>query len=214
MSVISEEDINQKSALKLPIKLKQSLDSFNSSRNEEVLFFSSNSLLMHSNLLSKTAQPQPNKRQKIYDSEDLDIKKKLFSSENAQKSYNIRSTEALSSDPTSLRVKNYKSSKGFSLIKLIEKDKKKKKRENNLMIIKKEEKKSDDEKKERTDIYGNVICKKNKKNVKVSFVDKVTSQPLVNVVNIESFKNYNYIYGIPKEEKIEKSSDCQCCTIY
>jgi hypothetical protein len=214
MSEISEEDINRKSALNLSIKLKQSSDSSNSSRNEDELFFSTNCLLMKTNLISKTAQPHPNKRQKIYDSMDLDIKKKLFSSEIAQKSDNKRSTEAISTEPTSLRVKNYKSpKKRFSIIKLIEKGKKKKK-ENNLFLIKKKEKESINDKKERTDIYGNVICKKNKKNVKVSFVDKVTSQSLVNIVNIESFKNYNYIYGIPKEEQLEKTSNCQCCIIY
>ena len=76
-----------------------------------------------------------------------------------------------------------------------------------------EEKISSPEKKERTDIYGNVICKKNKKKVKVSFVDMVTSQPLVNITDIESFKNYNCVYGLPKEEKLEKKSNCQCCLI-
>ena len=212
MSVISEEDISPKNTLKLAIKLKQSLDSSNSSRNDE-LFFSENILLMKGNSLCKTVQPHPNKRQKMFDSEDLEIKKKLFCSEVAQKSDNKRSTEAISTEPT-LRLKNYKSpKKRFSIIRLIEKEKKKKK-ENNLFIIKKEVKEPTEEKNERTDIYGNVICKKNKKNVKVSFVDKVTSQPLVNVVNIESFKHYNYIYGIPKENKTEKTDNCQCCLIY
>ena len=70
------------------------------------------------------------------------------------------------------------------------------------------------EKKERTDIYGNVISKKNKKKVKVSFIDKVTTQNLVNVIEIESFKNYNYIFGMPKEEKIDKTTNCQCCLIF
>ena len=211
MSVISEE-VNPKNDLKFSIKLKQSLDSSNDSRNEDEIFFSSNCLLMKNNLMSKT-QPQKNKKEKIFDSMDLEIKKKLFVSEIAQKSDNKRNSEAISTEPTSIKVKNYKSpKKRFSVIKLIEKNKRNKK-DISRFAIKKEEKETSPEKKERTDIYGNVICKKNKKNVKVSFVDKVTSQPLVNIVDIESFKNYNYIYGIPKEEKIDKNTNCQCCII-
>ena len=211
MSVISEE-VNPKNGLKFSIKLKQSLDSSNDSRNEDEIFFSSNCLLMKNNLMSKT-QPQKNKKGKIFDSMDLEIKKKLFVSEIAQKSDNKRNSEAISTEPTSIKVKNYKSpKKRFSVIKLIEKNKRNKK-DISRFAIKKEEKETSPEKKERTDIYGNVICKKNKKNVKVSFVDKVTSQPLVNIVDIESFKNYNYIYGIPKEEKIDKNTNCQCCII-
>ena len=40
-------------------------------------------------------------------------------------------------------------------------------------------------KKERRDFYGNVIKKKNKKKVRVSFIDVVTSQSFTKVVNIE-----------------------------
>ena len=50
--------------------------------------------------------------------------------------------------------------------------------------------------------------------MRISFIDKVTSQPLVNIVEIESFKNYNYVYGLPKEEKIDKSTKCQCCSVF
>ena len=213
MSESSNEDSKNKDEIKFSIKLKESLDSSNNSENEDEMFFSTNLLLSHSNVV-KTMPNQSSKKGKIFESIDLDIKKKLFSSEIGQKSDNKKSSEAISTEPTSLKVRNYKSPrKRFSVIKLIEKGKRSKK-DVSIFTKKKDEKEISPEKKERTDIYGNVICKKNKKRIKVSFVDKVTSQPLVNIVEIESFKNYNYIYGFPKEEKIEKSSNCQCCFIF
>ena len=213
MSEISEEDVNPKGEIKFSIKLKQSLDSSNNSQNEDDLFFSSNYLLTNSNLISKTTPNQINKKDKIFDSIDSDIKKKLFSSEIVPKQESKRSYEATSTEPTSIRVKNYKSpNKKFSVFKLMEKDKRNKKEISRF--TQKIDEEMSPEKKERTDIYGNVISKKNKKKVKISFIDKVTTQNLVNVIEIESFKNYNYIFGMPKEEKIDKTTNCQCCLIF
>ena len=213
MSEISEEDYHAKSEVKYTIKLKQSLDSSNNSQNEDDFFFSSNYLIMHSNFISKTTPNQLNKKE-MFDSMDIDVKKKLFSSEIAHKSESKRSYEATSTEPTSIKVKNYKSpNKKYSVFKLIEKEKKNKK-EFKYIQPQKEEKEKTPNKKERTDIFGNVISKKNKKRVKVSFIDKVTTQSLVNVIDIESFKNYNYIYGMPKEEKIDKNANCKCCFIF
>lgn len=212
MSEISEEDSNPKSKLKFSIKLKQSLDSSNDSQNEDGIFFSSKNLIMKSDL---TSLAKINKKENMFDSMDLYIKKKLNTSEAGPKSDNKRSSEGISTEPTSIKVKNYNSpKKRFSVFKLIEKDKKNKKDLSHYTIKKEEEKEQSPPKKERTDIFGNVICKKNKRKVKVSFVDIVTTQPFVNVTEIESFKNYNYIYGNHKEEKIEKLSNCQCCIIY
>ena len=216
MSEISEEDVNTKNDVKFSIKLKGSLDSSDSSQNDDEIFFSSNFLMnSNNNFLSKTAQSQRNKKS-LFDSEDLYIKKKLFSSE-VQKSDNKKSSDAKSTEPVSIKVKNFNSpKKKYSIFKLIEKEKKSKKDLSKYTIKKEKEKeiKTSPQKKERLDIFGNVISKKNKKNVRVSFIDKVTSQPLVNIVEIESFKNYNYIFGMPKEQKIDKSTNCQCCLIF
>lgn len=212
MSEISEEDSNPKSELKFRIKLKHSSDSSNDSQNEENIFFSSKNLIMKSELTNRN---KDNKKEKMSDSMDLFIRKKYNQSEVAPKSETKMSSEGVSTEPTSLKVKNFNSpKKRFSVIKLIEKNKKNKKDFNRYTVKKEEEKEEYSVKKERTDIFGNVICKKNKRKVKVSFVDIVTTQPLVNVIEIESFKNYNYIYGIYKEEKIDKISKCQCCIIY
>ena len=214
MSEISEEDVKTKSEAKFSIKLKESLDSSSSSQNDDEILFSSNCLMNSNyNFLSKTALCQRNKKG-MFDSEDLDLKKNLFSSD-IQKYDNKKSSDARSTEPTSIKVKNLNSpKKRYSVFKLIEKEKKNKKDQYIFISKKEEEKKTSPEKKERLDIFGNVISKKNKKNVRISFIDKVTSQPLVNIVEIESFKNYNYVYGLPKEEKIDKSAKCQCCTVF
>ena len=42
-------------------------------------------------------------------------------------------------------------------------------------------------------------------------------QPLVNVIDIESFKKYNFIIGMPKEDNIKSTnvnSNCQCCIMF
>ena len=73
--------------------------------------------------------------------------------------------------------------------------------------------------KERKDAFGNEIKKRNKKKFKVSFIDEIyEDQPLAKIIDIESFKKYNFIVGMPKEEHIEgthiNASNCQCCLIF
>lgn len=210
-------DVNQKSENKLLLKLKPSLDSSNNSQNEDGIFFSSNYLFINSNHICKTNPNQAIKKGKLFESMDLNIKKKLFSSEIAHKSDNRKSSEAISTEPNSIKIKNFNNQKKrFSIIRLVEKEKRSRKNLNRFIVKKNEieEKEESIENKERRDIYGNIISKKNKKNVKVSFIDKVTTQPLANIVDIECFKKYNYNYGIPKEEIIEKNIDCKCCIIF
>ena len=127
MTEISEEDVNAKNDVKFSIKLKGSLDSSDSSQNDDDIFFSSNFLMnSNNNFLCKTAQSQRNKKS-LFDSEDLYIKKKLFSSE-VQKSDNKKSSDAKSTEPVSIKVKNFNSpKKKYSIFKLIEKEKRSKK---------------------------------------------------------------------------------------
>ena len=70
---------------------------------------------------------------------------------------------------------------------------------------------------ERRDVYGNLICKKNRRKVRVTFADEIDEdKPLASVIDIESYKNYNYIFGMPKEDTINKniSTNCQCCILF
>ena len=73
--------------------------------------------------------------------------------------------------------------------------------------------------KERKDAFGNEIKKRNIKKFKVSFIDEIyKDQPLAKIIDIESFKKYNFIVGMPKEEHIKgthiNASNCQCCLIF
>ena len=107
--------------------------------------------------------------------------------------------------------------KKFSSFKMVEKLKYNNKKA--LNIYETEQKKGDDESitaRERRDAFGNIIKKKNRKNIKVSFIDEINEeQPLVNVIDIESYKNFNIILGMSKEENINDkiTNNCQCCNI-
>ena len=188
------------------IQLKPSLD--NSSQNDDDdIYFSTNCLLK----LKSDNKSLPNKK-KLFDSEDTYVKKNLFISDSAQKSDIKKSSEVLSTEPTSFTVKNYNSPKKKYVIKMVEK----KKRNERILFTNKivETKETENKKKERLDFYGNVIKKKNKKKVKVSFIDNVTSHPLVEYINIECFKNFNYIEGMPKENVKVANAECACCLIF
>ena len=188
------------------IQLKPSLD--NSSQNDDDdIYFSTNCLLK----LKSDNKSLPNKK-KLFDSEDTYVKKNLFVSDSAQKSDIKKSSEVLSTEPTSFTVKNCNSPKKKYVIKMVEK----KKRNERILFTNKivETKETENKKKERLDFYGNVIKKKNKKKVKVSFIDNVTSHPLVEYINIECFKNFNYIEGMPKENVKVANAECVCCLIF
>lgn len=219
MSENSDESMDQKYGSK-PLVLKlHSLDSSNSSQNDDIIF-SSNFLLSKYDYGSKTSVTTRSNNKNIFNSEDIVIQKKnLFSSASSaiQKIDKRKSNDVIPTEPGLIKVKNYNSpSKKYSVFKLIEKDKKNKREfKSQLMDFKKEKEEETPRKKERYDIYGNAINKKNKKKIKVSFIDNVTHQPLVDVIDIESFRNYNYTIGIPKEEKINNiSANCQCCFIF
>lgn len=66
----------------------------------------------------------------------------------------------------------------------------------------------------RKDRYGVTIDKKNKRKVRVTFTDQVDNEPFEKVILIESFKKYNYLLGMPKEENVNSNkSTCECCNI-
>ena len=85
------------------------------------------------------------------------------------------------------------------------------KRNNIYAVENKGEKKEEEEKKKvyRKDKNGTEICKKNKKKVKIGFLE-----PFVDVTFIESFKKYNLVLGMPKGDTfIKDRENCQCCSI-
>lgn len=208
----SEEEVIQKTEPKpFTIQLKPSLD--NSSQNDDDDIYFSTNCLLKIKTDNKTSVPL-SKKKKLFDSDDVDFKKNLFNSDNAQKSDLKKSSEVLSTEPTSFVVKNMNSPrKKYSVIKMVEK--RKHRRDNDFFTHKIVETKDvSSDKKERRDFFGNVIKRKNKKKVKVSFIDVVTSQPLADVINIESFKNYNCIEGAPDEDGKPTNTECVCCLVF
>ena len=77
-------------------------------------------------------------------------------------------------------------------------------------IENKEEKKEEvEEKKFRKDKNGTLICKKNKKKVKIGFLE-----PFTKIIPIESYKKYNVMTNIPKGERYISKDNCECCIIF
>ena len=76
----------------------------------------------------------------------------------------------------------------------------------------------EEDKKERTDRNGITINKKNKRKVKITFIDQINKdKKLVTEIKIESFKQYNVMLGMPKEDYYHgnnrNNQDCCCCLI-
>ena len=227
MSESSDESNDQKAEIKalgpLSIQLHSIDSSSNSSQNEDNIYFSSkffSKCEFGSKTTVTTKSLQLSNNKDIFNSDDTFLKKKnLFTQTDSpiQKLKDRKLKDDLSTEPGMIKVQNLSSpKKRYSVFKLVEKEKKTKKEFISPFIEPKKDKESETtKKKERYDIYGNVINKKNKKNIKISFIDKVTQQPLANIIDIECFRNYNYVSGIPKEEHMKKiTSNCQCCLIF
>ena len=72
-----------------------------------------------------------------------------------------------------------------------------------------------EEHKKRFDRMGVEINSKNKKKIKISFVDTALGKPLVEVINIESYKDFNVIgYSPPEKEVFGKTSTCCSCNVF
>ena len=55
-------------------------------------------------------------------------------------------------------------------------------------------------KKKRYDNFGNIINKKNKKNVHIVFKDQFNQNNIIEEIQIESYKKYNFVEGLPKDD--------------
>lgn len=63
----------------------------------------------------------------------------------------------------------------------------------------------------RKDYFGTVINKKNKKNVKLVFIDEISDQPLIEDVPIESIKEFNIIpFPGGKDYYVKENLCCSC----
>ena len=102
--------------------------------------------------------------------------------------------------------------KFLTLLKISEKTKIKKKESINN---KKKEDIPIEPKKVRYDNYGNIINRKNKKKVHIVYADELNKRSLTEEIEIESFKRFNYVKGLPKEDLFKSSNAFnKCCNIY
>lgn len=70
-------------------------------------------------------------------------------------------------------------------------------------------------KKTRKDYFGTVINKKNKKNVKLVFIDEISDQPLIEDVPIESIKEFNIVpFAEGGKDCYVKENLCCSCFVF
>jgi len=104
------------------------------------------------------------------------------------------------------------------LVDIMEKSKKNNAPKRSVLFTQEFKLKEENAKNERKDVYGVPINRRNKKKIKVTFSDTVNSinskNQLAEVIPITSYKKYNYIEVLPREEDtLTNKSTCQCCLI-
>jgi hypothetical protein len=207
---------SEKDSPNLIIKLQESFSSSNKSNNEHEIVKSLAKTKSNTkeNIFTKDTYQEHDNDKTLFTSDNSDPKNKISSS---SLNYKSKNKFNLSSDSNSIVLPNPLSpkKKKYSVFKMVEKTKYKKFYESPIRQIKKEE--EIETGRERRDYYGNEIKKKNKRRIKVSFLDEIQeNKPLAEIINIESFKKYNYIFGMPSEANFNKNikTNCQCCMVF
>jgi len=207
---------SEKDSPNLIIKLQESFSSSNKSNNEHEIVKSLAKTKSNTkeNIFTKDTYQDHDNDKTLFTSDNSDPKNKISSS---SLNYKLKKKFNLSSDSNSIVLPNPLSpkKKKYSVFKMVEKTKYKKFYESPIRQIKKEE--EIETGRERRDYYGNEIKKKNKRRIKVTFLDEIQeNKPLAEIINIESFKKYNYIFGMPSEANFNKNikTNCQCCMVF
>ena len=139
---------------------------------------------------------------------DLSNLNMQITDDNAYNSYSDRSkSQNLKNKENDNDSSSKTKKKKYLVLKEIKKKSKNNKRSSLANKDKQEKKDEEEEKIIRKDKNGVPICKKNKRKVKISF-----ERPFVNVTNIECYKKYNVMIGMPKDDNF-MGEHCQCCTI-
>ena len=105
-----------------------------------------------------------------------------------------------------------KKGKNYKLASLMRNSIKSKTKEKNMNFTVKQKK--NDVKKERYDYNGNIISKKNRRKVHITFLDEIDKQPINKIIEIESFKKYNIMVGLPKEDYYYGNVAQCCCFVF
>ena len=151
------------------------------------------------NIIYSSRLPYLSEDKKIKNDDVLGLKNNKLNSLEIKDIYTNKKLEPISP------IKNRKKKK---IIVLEEKKKYKTSRKSPYIVEEKEEKK--EEKILRKDKNGVPICRKNRRKVKISF-----EKPFVIETPIESYKKYNVLLGMPKDDSYMNSNlgECQCCSL-
>ena len=212
-SNIDLENSNNKNSPNLIIQLHESFSSSNKSNNDHEI--------------AKILNESPIKSNKKESYQEHDNDKTLFTSDNSEVKKNASSNSIKlkysknkifsSTEDNSIILPNPQSpkKKKYTVFKMVEKERYKKYFESPTKNAKIEE--EIETGRERRDYYGTEIKRKNKRKIKITFVDEINeNKPLAEVINIESYKKYNYIFGMPSEANFNHNlkTNCQCCITF
>ena len=218
-SNIDLDVITEKNSPNLCINIQDSFSSANKSDNEYEISKSGTNPTTNSKGSSSKNFSQNTASNALFSSDNSDTKQK-FSSNSLNQKFLSKRLEELPTDHinnTEIKSKSPKKVR-FSMLKMVKKSKYKNMFDTPIDLTKKiEEEEENVTGRERRDVYGNLINKKNRRKVRVTFSDEIDKEkPLVSVINIESFKKYNYIFGMPNEDIVNKNlkTNCQCCTAF
>ena len=212
------DNIGRKNSRNFKIKLQESFSSSNKSNNDYEMTKSGSNPMATSKISSLKDVSQNTPPNLLYKSDFSDIKNRISSNSLVQRfpDKRLEPVQLDSNTITEIKSKSPKKAR-FSMIRMVEKSKYNKYFNSPVKATKKIEEESDNTSRERRDVYGNLICKKNRRKVRVTFADEIDEdKPLASVINIESFKKYNYIFGMPKVDTINKNitTNCQCCNVF
>ena len=202
----------------LIINLQESFSSSNKSNNEQQIIKSLNKTPIKSKRNDHILQKG------LY--QELDNEKTLFTTDNSEPKNKTSSTSVnlkfsknkynLTLDSNSIDLPHHQSpkKKRYYGFKMVEKSKYKIYESPSKNVKIEEEGETG---RERRDFFGNIIKKKNRKKIKVSFVDEINkNKHLAEIIDIESYKKYNYIFGMPSEDNYNQNlkTNCQCCIVF
>jgi len=211
------DNIGRKNSRNFKIKLQESFSSSNKSNNDYEMTKSGSNPMATSKISSLKDVSQNTPPNLLYKSDFSDIKNRISSNSLVQRfpDKRLEPVQLDSNTMTEIKAKSPKKAR-FSMVKMVEKSKYNKYFNSPVKHAKKIEEESNTSR-ERRDVYGNLICKKNRRKVRVTFADEIEEEkPLASVIDIESYKKYNYIFGMPKEDTINKNitTNCQCCNVF
>ena len=173
-SNIDLDVITEKNSPNLCINIQDSFSSANKSDNEYEISKSGTNPTTNSKGSSSKNFSQNTASNALFSSDNSDTKQK-FSSNSLNQKFLSKRLEELPTDPinnTEIKSKSPKKVR-FSMLKMVKKSKYKNMFDTPIDLTKKIEEEENVTGRERRDVYGNLIDKKNRRKVRVTFSDEI-----------------------------------------